>query len=123
MKKFTLLSLFFVVFLTTFNSQNSCAQTAPNYQELIVQIPVVITREFSQLKADIIALGAIQFINYCESEQCLMLKMDRNVHLNDTALLNLLKTKNLPFEVKTDATIAQAMSQCTSDPANPNGPK
>jgi hypothetical protein len=104
--------LFSLVFLV---SGNAKAQVATDYQELIVQVPAQISREFAQLKSDILALGNIQYVDYCASQQCFMLKVDRLVHVNDAVILDLLKSKNLPFEVKTGATISQAMSQCASN--------
>lgn len=125
MKKFTfrkllLSALFF--FLSGISTLK--AQAPPVFQELILQIPSIDEdRSLPQLKADLLALGGIQYINYCNSLKCVMLKIDRNLHPNDQAVHHFFEVKLIPYHIKTGASISQVLSKCTDQNTTTTGSK
>lgn len=119
-RKLLLSTLFF--FLTAISTLS--AQAPPVFQELILQVPSVDeSRSLPQLKTDLLALGGIQFINYCNSLKCIMLKIDRNIHPNDQVVHHMFEVKLIPYHIKTGATISQILSKCTDQNSTTTGAK
>ena len=119
MKKTFLSSTLLLLFLALLSPSRSIAQTT-NYQDLIIRIPELFAqRNLVATKTELVNLGGIQYVNFCQSNKMLLLRIDRNIHLTDEPVMTVLKTRGLTYEIKQGATIAQVMSLCTDPSPTP----
>ena len=106
------LGLSICLFFTAF-STNAKAQSENALAELMIEVPQLdSSRTLDPLKTNLIALGGVQFADYCDSEKLLMLNVDRNIQADDKNILNVLAAAGLSAYVKNDGTIAKAQQNC-----------
>ncbi len=88
------------------------AQTAV-YDELILQIPSADeTRNLPQFKADLIALGGIQYVSYCNQLKCILLKVDRTIHPGNQVVQSFFETRLIPYQIKIGVSITDIITNC-----------
>jgi len=99
----------FVLWVGSANAQSH----APDYYDLIVELPNLSPeKELTVLVASLTALGGIKYEGYCNHMKCLLLKVDRNIHTGDAAIMNKLKENSTLFFIKSTGKISQVLENC-----------
>ncbi|MDQ3046461.1 MAG: hypothetical protein M3R27_02860 [Bacteroidota bacterium] len=99
-------------FLLFFSCAGINAQTAA-YEELVIQVPGADEgRSVPQIKTDLLALGGIQFVDYCESLKCFLLKIDRSVHASNQQVDTFFETRLIPYYIKNGVSIGDLLVKC-----------
>lgn len=119
--KVTVLYFFLVVVLGFFNVR---AQThLPVYRELIVELPNLnFDKSLNSTVFPVISLGGIKYEGICVQMKCLLLRVDENIHADNSAIMNKLKDLNVLFVIKQTGKIWQVKEQCKDPVYNSQEP-
>ena len=90
------------------------AQTGESeYRELIVQVPGIVgTRGFPEIKSKLLALDGVHVVAFCETQQLIMLRIERKKQANNRPVFTAISDLQYRFHVKEGATISKAMDAC-----------
>jgi ribosomal protein L18 len=87
---------------------------APNNQELIVYVKQTDDKNRETIKQDLLNAGGVSLVGYCGSQQMFYVLVDRNRHADDLFLEAIFRNLNMTYEIKTGASIAQALAGCAN---------
>jgi hypothetical protein len=111
MKKLLLLGLFLLLKFSI--PHNSYARVMANNSELIVMIPdAEPNRNLGTIEASLQALGGVTIVDFCNSEKCLFLNVDRTVQPANDNILHAIINLGFHPDLKISGTIQQAQEAC-----------
>jgi hypothetical protein len=88
-------------------------QSQADYRELIVQVPGIETkRGFPDIKNKLSTITGLYLVAFCESQQVVMMKLDKKKLPDNRPVLNAISETGYKFYVKEGATISRAKSEC-----------
>ncbi len=104
---------YFVIFLAGIFSPASGQSHVSSYRELLIEVPQMnAEKSLPGTVTNLVALGGIHYIGYCDQMKCLLLKADESVHANNVQIMNKLKDLNIPFLIKPTGKISQVLAAC-----------
>ena len=96
-----------------FCTQLMQAQPQVDYRELIVQVPGIESRRgFPEIKNKLTGISGLYIVAYCESQQLIMMMLDKKKLPDNTPVLTAISETGYKFFIKEGATISRAKSEC-----------
>ncbi len=82
-------------------------------RELIVQVPGIESgRGFPEIKNKLTGIQGLYIVAFCESQQLIMMKLDKKKMPDNRPVLNALSETGYKFYIKEGATISRAKGEC-----------
>lgn len=117
-------TVFYFLIIAVFGFSNARAQIhMPVYRELIVELPNLnFHKSLNSTVFPVVSLGGIKYEGICIQMKCLLLRVDENIHADNSAIMNKLKDLNVAFVIKPTGKIWQVKEQCQDPVSNSQEP-
>ena len=99
-----------------FLSDSKAQLHEPVFREVILELPSInADKTLHDVLFGLVAMGGIRYEGYCDQMKCLMLNVNQDIYLDNTAIMTTLKTFNTPFFIKPTGKI-YLIKQVCKDP-------
>ncbi len=121
MKKNLLRCFSFVIFLGTFIHSNQVfSQQASTLHELVLEIPTITTKNYSEIKNALVAIDGLNLVAYCEDYKCFLIYYDTTKIESEDAIEKVIEQLNPSYKVKKRlyTKFSEIIGACNVFPAN-----